>query len=99
VNISTALLPTTVPVLLDILRDIPYIDFDMNLTWDGELLARSRQMNIRVKILARLVFTRPINLHDGLRSFEAFRGPFGIQGGRHDRYNDLHICPGQQTAR
>jgi hypothetical protein len=39
VNISTTLLPTTVPVLLDILRDIPYIDFDMNLTWDGELLA------------------------------------------------------------
>jgi len=39
VNISTTLLPTTVPVLLDILRDIPYIDFDTNLTWDGELLA------------------------------------------------------------
>jgi hypothetical protein len=39
VNISTTLLPTTVPVLLDILRDIPYIDFDMNLTWDGEHLA------------------------------------------------------------
>ena len=38
-NISNTLLPTTVPVLLDILRDIPYIDFDMNLTWDGELLA------------------------------------------------------------
>ena len=35
-NISSTLLPTTVPVLLDILRDIPYIDFDMNLTWDGE---------------------------------------------------------------
>ncbi|KAH9998087.1 hypothetical protein BJV74DRAFT_768054 [Russula compacta] len=34
VNISATLLPTTVPVLLDILRDIPYIDFDMNLTWD-----------------------------------------------------------------
>ncbi|KAI0275884.1 atypical/PIKK/PI4K protein kinase [Russula aff. rugulosa BPL654] len=34
VNISSTLLPTTVPVLLDILRDIPYIDFDMNLTWD-----------------------------------------------------------------
>ena len=38
VNISTSLLQTTLPVLLDILRDIPYIDFDMNLTWDGELL-------------------------------------------------------------
>ncbi|KAI9508312.1 hypothetical protein F5148DRAFT_1275830 [Russula earlei] len=34
VNISAALLQDTVPVLLDILRDIPYIDFDMNLTWD-----------------------------------------------------------------
>ena len=33
---SPALLHSTVPVLLDVLRDIPYIDFDMNLTWDGE---------------------------------------------------------------
>jgi hypothetical protein len=41
VNISSTLLPTTVPVLLDILRDIPYIDFDMDLTWDGELSALS----------------------------------------------------------
>lgn len=36
VNMSPALLHSTVPVLLDVLRDIPYIDFDMNLTWDGE---------------------------------------------------------------
>ncbi|KAI0256980.1 atypical/PIKK/PI4K protein kinase [Lactifluus subvellereus] len=34
VNLSTTLLSSTVPVLLDILRDIPYIDFDRNLTWD-----------------------------------------------------------------
>lgn len=40
-NISSTLLPTTVPVLLDILRDIPYIDFDKDLTWDGELSAPS----------------------------------------------------------
>ncbi|KAI0273304.1 atypical/PIKK/PI4K protein kinase [Gloeopeniophorella convolvens] len=34
VNLSVDLLQSTVPVLLDILRDIPYIDFDINLTWD-----------------------------------------------------------------
>ncbi|KAH9071165.1 hypothetical protein EDB83DRAFT_2366879 [Lactarius deliciosus] len=34
VNMSPSLLHSTVPVLLDVLRDIPYIDFDMNLTWD-----------------------------------------------------------------
>lgn len=28
-------MPSAVPVLLDILRDIPYIDFDHDLTWDG----------------------------------------------------------------
>ena len=56
-------------------------------------------MNIRMRVLARLVLTGPISLHNGLCSFEAFRGPFGIQGGRHDRYNDIHICPGQRTTR
>ena len=39
VNMSPSLLHSTVPVLLDVLRDIPYIDFDMNLTWDGKQIA------------------------------------------------------------
>ena len=39
VNMSPSLLHSTVPVLLDVLRDIPYIDFDMNLTWDGKHVA------------------------------------------------------------
>ena len=39
VNMSPSLLHSTVPVLLDVLRDIPYIDFDMNLTWDGKHIA------------------------------------------------------------
>jgi len=39
VNMSPPLLHSTVPVLLDVLRDIPYIDFDMNLTWDGKHIA------------------------------------------------------------
>ncbi|THH17523.1 hypothetical protein EW146_g3305 [Bondarzewia mesenterica] len=34
VNLSEPLLASAVPVLLDILRDIPYIEFDQNLTWD-----------------------------------------------------------------
>ena len=29
------LLDETVPVLIDILRDVPYIDFDRCLAWDG----------------------------------------------------------------
>ncbi len=29
----------TVPVLIDILRDIPYIDFDHCLAWDGKFVA------------------------------------------------------------
>jgi phosphatidylinositol 4-kinase len=29
---------TVMPVLIDILRDIPYIDFDQNLFWDGMVL-------------------------------------------------------------
>jgi len=57
VNISATLLQDTVPVLLDILRDVPYIDFDMNLTWDGELLALVPPLNIRTNFLSRLVFT------------------------------------------
>ncbi|KAI0293064.1 hypothetical protein BC826DRAFT_1143219, partial [Russula brevipes] len=57
VNTSATLLPTTVPVLLDILRDIPYIDFDINLTWDGEFIAPALPVNIRTEILVRLVFT------------------------------------------
>ena len=35
VNLPEALLGSAVPVLLDILRDIPYFDFDRNLAWDG----------------------------------------------------------------
>ena len=55
-------------------------------------------MNFRTIFFARLVFTRPISLLNGLRSFEASRGSFGIQGRRHDRHNDLHVCPCQQTT-
>lgn len=28
----------TVPVLIDILRDVPYIDFDRCMAWDGTRL-------------------------------------------------------------
>ena len=56
-NISTTHLPSTVSVLLDILRDIPYIEFDMNLTWDGEPLLSLWAMDNRTKNLSRLVFT------------------------------------------
>lgn len=99
VNISSTLLPTTVPVLLDILRDIPYIDFDMNLTWDGEFSAPFSQVNCRTKTLPRLVFARPISLYNCFRAFEACRGPYGIRRWRHDRCNDLYVCPCRQTTK
>ena len=35
VNMPNPLLDETVPVLIDILRDVPYIDFDRCLAWDG----------------------------------------------------------------
>ncbi|KAA1469432.1 atypical/PIKK/PI4K protein kinase [Dentipellis sp. KUC8613] len=34
VNLPDSLVASAVPALLDILRDIPYIDFDRDLTWD-----------------------------------------------------------------
>ncbi|KAI0046132.1 atypical/PIKK/PI4K protein kinase [Auriscalpium vulgare] len=34
INFPDTLVSSAVPVLLDILRDIPYIEFDPNLTWD-----------------------------------------------------------------
>ncbi len=37
VNLPDTHVDETVPVLVDILRDIPYIDFDRCLAWDGTL--------------------------------------------------------------
>lgn len=34
-NLPNSHVDETVPVLIDILRDIPYIDFDRCLAWDG----------------------------------------------------------------
>ena len=36
VNMPDTLVDETVPVLIEILRDVPYIDFDRCLAWDGE---------------------------------------------------------------
>ncbi|TFY82561.1 hypothetical protein EWM64_g1445, partial [Hericium alpestre] len=38
ISLPDALVPSAVPVLLDILRDIPFIDFDDDLTWDVSAL-------------------------------------------------------------
>jgi phosphatidylinositol 4-kinase len=57
VNMSTTLLHSTVPVLLDVLRDIPYIDFDMNLTWDGKHIDPGMSDERLTKFNERLVFT------------------------------------------
>jgi hypothetical protein len=78
VNISATHLPITASVLLDILRDIPYIEFDMNLAWDGEPLLSLWVMDNRTKILSRLVFTRPVGLLNGFRTSETCRGSFRI---------------------
>jgi hypothetical protein len=37
VNLSDEHIATTIPVLIDILRDIPHINFDKCMAWDGEL--------------------------------------------------------------
>jgi phosphatidylinositol 4-kinase len=57
VNMSPSLLHSTVPVLLDVLRDIPYIDFDMNLTWDGKHITPANSDGRLKKFHTRLVFT------------------------------------------
>ena len=54
---SPSLLHSTVPVLLDVLRDIPYIDFDMNLTWDGKYIALVSPISNLMKFYKRVVFT------------------------------------------
>lgn len=36
VSLPEAHVDQTVPVLVDILRDVPYIDFDQCLFWEGE---------------------------------------------------------------
>jgi hypothetical protein len=42
VNLAKPLIPTAIPVLLEILSDIPFIECANDLTWDGELaLART----------------------------------------------------------
>jgi phosphatidylinositol 4-kinase len=38
VSLPDGYIETTIPVLLDILRDIPHIDFDQCMAWDGEEL-------------------------------------------------------------
>jgi hypothetical protein len=57
VNMSSSLLHSTVPVLLDVLRDIPYIEFDMNLTWDGKHIAPGISDRRLKKFYKRLVST------------------------------------------
>ncbi|TCD70919.1 phosphatidylinositol-4- kinase [Steccherinum ochraceum] len=44
VNLPHAHVEATVPVLVDILRDIPYIDFDRCFTWDGEEWSQPDQL-------------------------------------------------------
>ena len=36
VNMPEAHVEQTIPVLVDILRDVPYIDFDQCLFWEGK---------------------------------------------------------------
>lgn len=38
INMPDSHVEDTVPVLIDILRDVPYIDFDRCLAWDGKWL-------------------------------------------------------------
>jgi phosphatidylinositol 4-kinase A len=37
VSLSDEYIATTIPVLIDMLRDIPYIGFDKCMAWDGKL--------------------------------------------------------------
>ena len=47
----SSLVEDTIPVLVDILRDVPYIDFDRCLAWDGALNTSAVKIDIHGDVL------------------------------------------------
>ena len=50
VNMPDSLVEDTMPVLIDVLRDVPHIDFDRCMAWDGTLRYSNRKIRIYVYV-------------------------------------------------
>ena len=88
VNLPDTHVNETVPVLIDILRDIPYIDFDHCLAWDG--MSHVSRFAVFYQFVCRMGFTRPAGFcHCICLTKDCWQIP-PTQRVCHGRYHQIH---------
>jgi hypothetical protein len=70
-QISTSI-ETLMPVLVGMLKDVPFIDFDKSLSWTGMICLRLSELKLNISNY-RLGFTGPARFFDHFRIIKSHK--------------------------